>query len=250
MNDQLPRPGLPLADSIDVWRINLNAASDLPFETLLTDEERLRAEKFLEQRHASRFRAGRAVLRLGLARYLCLRPDEVKLENGLHGKPRLAGGGQLQFNVTHSGALALMAFTRMGDVGIDVEAIREDVEGLDIASTYFTANETATITAAMPAEQCYRFFQLWVRKEAILKASGRGISDELDSFDVSDPGKFVRLKEIDGKFKESVWVVHDLDSLDGYAAAIAAPAGEWRVNRWSLDDKRAMQHLFTSVGSG
>jgi 4'-phosphopantetheinyl transferase len=251
MSDELPQPALPPANVIDVWRIDLDAASELPLDVFLTDEERLRADRFVQRRHASRFRAARAILKLGLARYLGIRPNEVVLESGLNGKPRLALDGRLlHFNVTHTGGLALMAFTGVGEVGIDVETIRDGVEGLEIASAYFTANEAATIAAAASMEQARLFLQLWVRKEAVLKAAGRGIPSGLDSFEVGEPGKVVCLKEVPGKFDQSAWVVRDLEGIEGFVAAIAAPVGTSQIQWWNLCDERAIERLFTSGASG
>ncbi|MFC5861905.1 4'-phosphopantetheinyl transferase family protein [Acidicapsa dinghuensis] len=247
MSDELPCPGLPPANTIDVWRIDLDAGNELPFETLLTHEEQLRAGRFLTERLASRFQVGRAMLRLGLAHYLRVHPKDVVLQSGVHGKPQLAGIARLHFNVSHTGSLALIAFTALRDVGIDVEAIRDNVEGMEIASAYFTPLETAVIASALPEEQSLRFLQLWVRKEAVLKASGRGISDGLDLFEVIEPGRTVHLGEIAGKFGPSSWVVQDLDAPEGFVAAIAAAPGDWRTCDWAFTNERSIERLYDSV---
>jgi 4'-phosphopantetheinyl transferase len=88
------------------------------------------------------------MLRLGLAGYLKTTPQKIVLVTNPHGKPCIAEGPALHFNVSHSGGLGAIAFTTIGEVGIDVEAIQRDVEALEIATANFTRNEAAMVAAA------------------------------------------------------------------------------------------------------
>jgi 4'-phosphopantetheinyl transferase len=127
------------------------------------------------------------------------------------GKPVLADGA-LAFNVTHSGTLALVAISRQGPLGVDVEQhdARRDVVGL--ARRFFTAGE-----AALVASEPMQFWRLWCRKEAWLKARGLGLSGPLSEVDVRGnlPG----------------WFIADLEVASGYAAAVAreGTSGEVRL---------------------
>jgi len=171
------------------------------------------------------------MLRLGLARYLEKAPEKIALTANSYGKPSVAERSALNFNVSHSGGLGAIAFTTAGEVGIDVEAIRCDVGAVEIASAHFTRTEAAIITAAAtPQEQANAFLLLWTRKEAVLKASGCGLLGGLDGVDVSQgPLDQVKLCSATGDRTESFWRVQDLDRIDGFAGAVAAPSGNWSV---------------------
>jgi 4'-phosphopantetheinyl transferase len=236
MNQTLPPLGLPPKTVIDVWRVELDQPPEIAatLDEILSAEERERANRFVFARDAARFRLGRAMLRLGLAWYLEQPPREIRLTTGWRGKPRLADPSELHFNVSHCGGLALIAFTTVGEVGVDVEALGRDVEAVDIATSNFTRNEAALIASAPnPEEQVLLFLRFWTRKEAVLKADGCGIFDGLDSVDVSQPAaNLVRLRE--GDNIESGWLVRDLNMVDGFAGSIAAPPGDWSIRKWNI----------------
>jgi 4'-phosphopantetheinyl transferase len=230
MNDVSP---LPPETIIEIWQIDLDRPlnPDANLDTILSMEERNRAERYIFARDALRFKHCRAMLRLGLAWYLQKTPQKILLATNCHGKPHLAEDASLHFNVTHSGGLGLIAFTTLGEVGIDVEAIQRDVEALDIASENFTSNEAAMIAEARtPQDQTSIFLHLWTRKEAVLKAAGCGIPRGLDTVDVSQqPVNIVRFSSAPGGITESCWRVQDLESIDGFTGAIAAPVGDWSI---------------------
>lgn len=178
------------------------------------------------------------MLRLGLSWYLGNDPREVALTTGVRGKPRLAEASPLHFNVTHSDGLALIAFTTIGEIGVDVEAVDRRVESLDIANSNFTRKEAAIIASAgSPDEQAKIFLRFWTRKEAVLKAAGGGLLYGLDSVDVSgEPPGVVDL----AVGARSRWLVRDLAGVDGYAAAIAVSPGDWKVREWQFGCGEAM----------
>jgi 4'-phosphopantetheinyl transferase len=218
---------------IDIWMIDLDRplSPGANLDDILSIEERKRADRYLFSRDALRFRLCRAMLRLGLAGYLEMAPEKIVLTTNGRGKPRVAGSGALNFNVSHSGGLGLIAYTTAGEVGVDVEAIRGDIETLEIASAHFTKEEAAMVeAAATPAEQAAAFLRLWTRKEAVLKAAGYGLLGGLDRADVSQgPSCLARLRGATEDSAESCWRVEDLELTDGFAGAVAAPAGNWSV---------------------
>ena len=242
-----PHSLLPPEKTVDVWLVDLDMKLDreVRFDRLLSVEERDRASRFIFAKDTARYVLCRAVLRLGLGWYLGVLPEEVALTTGYRGKPRLSKDSSLHFNVTHSEDLALIAFTTIGEVGIDAEALCRDVEALEIASAHFTQEEAQRIAAAgSPYEQAGRFLRYWTRKEAVLKAAGCGIGDGLDAFDVSkENANLVRLKDSLHESPERLWMVRDLDGIEGFAAAIAAPALEWSVRQWFLRDQEALLAL-------
>jgi len=236
MTEGFPLQKMPSAATIEVWTIDLdrplNPTANL--DDILSIEEQSRAERYLSSKDASRFRLCRAMLRLGLAGYLDKAPQQIALTTNRHGKPYIAECSPLHFNVSHSGGLGAIAFTTAGEVGIDVEAIKRDVEALEIATANFTRNEAELVAAAgSPQEQAGIFLRLWTRKEAVLKAAGCGLLGGLDRFDVSrGPLDRVMLCGAPGGgAAESSWRIQDLEPIDGFAGAVAAAAGSWSVTQ-------------------
>ena len=219
MNEGFPLRKMPTATSIEVWMIDLdrplNPATNL--DDFLSVEEQNRADRYLFPRDASRFKLCRAMLRLGLAWYLESAPRKIALNANHYGKPCLATRSALHFNVSHSGGLGVIAFTTAGEVGIDVEAIRCNVDAVEIASAHFTRREAAMIAEAPTAQaQASAFLRLWTRKESVLKAAGCGLLGGLDAVDVSqEPLNPVRLRGATDASGESCWRVQDLEPIDG-----------------------------------
>jgi 4'-phosphopantetheinyl transferase len=185
----------------------------------LDEQERSRAARLAFEADRQRFVAAHAILRHILSRYLCCAPEEVRYSYGPQGKPALACGGGLEFNMSHSGDLALYAVAGGLPVGVDVERVRPDVARELTAARFFTPAETDAILSLPESERARAFFTVWTRKEACLKATGRGLSAPLNAFSVwPEP--------------EPPWQVVDLDAGTGYAAAVAAQRAGWTVSRW------------------
>jgi 4'-phosphopantetheinyl transferase len=144
---------------------------------LLSDDERAQVAKFRFEADRRRYAVGRGMLRLWLSRYLNRAPQELKFRYGPNGKPLVEDGGDLHFNLSHSGGLAAYAATRAGEVGIDLERLHELVGWEHISVLCFAPEERALISAQAPAEQLAQFFRLWTRHEAWLKAWGAGLGD-------------------------------------------------------------------------
>ena len=104
------------------------------------------------------------------------------------------GDGTLRFNLAHSHELALYAFTRGREIGVDIEYLRALPDADQIADRFFSARENATLQALPASQRRQAFFNCWTRKEAYIKAIGKGLSQPLDQFEVSlAPGDPARL---------------------------------------------------------
>ncbi|HWI09093.1 MAG TPA: 4'-phosphopantetheinyl transferase superfamily protein [Solirubrobacteraceae bacterium] len=213
------------------------SASD---EALLDDSERARAERFVRLEDHDRFVLAHAALRLLLARCLGVEPATVRYAQRAHGKPGLGADlARLEFNMSHSGRLGLLAVARDRPVGVDVEAVRGMADALSIADTQFSALEREALRALAPSERRPAFFRCWTRKEAVIKADGEGLGRPLSSFDVDlAPGSTAALTSFDGRPAELAgWSLRDLAAPPGYVAAGAAavdPGGapaRWRQLR-------------------
>lgn len=122
---------------------------------------------------------------------LGLAPDRLEFTSGADGKPALAGAAAssgLQFNLSHSGGLGLVGWSWGRDIGVDVEVWRSLRDEAALVRRYFSHNEVAAWEALPAAARHEAFYNLWTRKEAYVKALGRGLGLALDSFDVSHEG--------------------------------------------------------------
>ena len=125
---------------------------------------------------AARWAASRWALRRLLSRYLGEDPAAIALASGEHGKPVLAEAPErLSFNLSHSGALALVALTTGREVGVDLEAIDPDRDLTALAERSLDPAAAAAVRAAPPARRPRVFYEAWVRHEALAKCLGTGI---------------------------------------------------------------------------
>jgi 4'-phosphopantetheinyl transferase len=170
-------------DAIHVWAVplDLSWASATELNHLLSPEERARADGFVVDKPRLAFVAGRAALRSLLGCYLDMPPERAPIVLEPNGKPRLVGG-DLRFNVAHSGDLAIVAVTRGCEIGVDVEHARSVDHAEEIAVRDFHPAEQTALRAASAAELPAVFMRLWTRKEAVLKAVGAGLGYPLARF--------------------------------------------------------------------
>lgn len=151
---------------------------------LLSEAEHARAGAFRREEDARTFCRTRVFLRRVLSRYLEVPPRELRIGQSKAGKPCLLDGANLKFNLSHCPTTALLALTVDDDVGADVEDV-QPVPGLArIAQEMLTAEEAGMILVAEEQECLVRFLRAWTRKEAILKALGKGLGLPSGSFSV------------------------------------------------------------------
>lgn len=224
---------------VHVWHASLERPAWIVegMRELLAGEERRRADRFRFERDRARYIVGRALLRGLLARYLGAAPEELMFEYGEYNKPALCDGPW--FNLSHSGATALYAFSDTGEIGIDVELDDRDFAGRRVAERFFSPAEVSVLRS-LPAEaQPRAFLACWTRKEAFIKARGDGLSLPLDSFDVTlTPGVPAALLRTAWCNEEAEqWYMEDLsDHQAGYIAAVALRGERCRVVERQLVD--------------
>ena len=189
---------LPRLNEVHVWDADLRA---WPPRACLSREERERAGRLRFPADRTRFAAARTVLRSLAGAYLGIDPRDVAFAKGPHGKPMLADRGtSLRFSVAHAGDIALFAFARAREVGVDLEPLA-DLPELDLLLARFCApDERAAFARLDPGPRLAAFYRTWTRIEARGKARGTGLlqykqpSDEaiesprLLMLDLSRPG--------------------------------------------------------------
>ncbi|MGE5095046.1 MAG: 4'-phosphopantetheinyl transferase family protein [Betaproteobacteria bacterium] len=225
-------------DEVHVWRSRTGEhAARLPaLRLLLSRDESERAARFRARRDGDEYTITRALLRLLIGGYEGIPARAVRLDYTGEGKPVLAardGASPLQFNVSHSGGLALFAFARARRVGVDVEALNRRVDHDDIAQRFFTPAESSALCALPPVRRSSAFFDCWVRKEAALKAWGTGFSLALDRFEVLNAGARMRALECPNELPDLPrrWTIRSLRPGAGYRAALVVEGGGCAVRR-------------------
>lgn len=252
MNQRLSVPHLEenglTSAVIHLWYVFLDEAYHL--DKLLSRDEKERAGKYHFERDRRHFIACRGILRAILARYLDVAPAEVEFGYIENGKPALVpspGQANVCFNLSHSNGLAVYAFTIGRRVGVDIESTTDKGATQMVVESFFSAGEKEVFRALSGWQKKEAFFRCWTRKEAFLKATGRGLSSPLASFDVSlGPGEPARLLRIGGdSCAADAWSIQDLEVPAGFAAALAVEGQYTRIRyrHWAGEiDQQILTH--------
>ncbi len=231
---------IPLpVDEVHAWTASRDGAEPVveAMRGLLDDDERARADRFLSPVDRRRFAVGRGLLRTILGRYLGRPPEGLRFVANAHGKPSLdpASGVDptLRFNLAHSGSLILIGLARGRDLGVDIERVRPDFGGEALAGRFFAPGEVATLRG-LPAEaRTLAFFHGWTRKEAYIKAKGKGLAIPLDEFEVAiDPSRPAALLSTrPDPLDAARWSLVELATEPGYVAAACVEGHGWELRR-------------------
>lgn len=217
-----------------VWCLRLSAGSSTVerFRLVLNDEERNRADRFRFPQHRDQFVLARGALRHLLGGLLSTAPGDVELQYAPKGKPQCKTDPTLRFNLSHSGEMAMYAFARNREVGIDVEQHREMRDLEAVAKRFFASGEVEDLMSLPSAGRLEAFFRCWTRKEAFIKAIGDGLSLPLHSFRVSVlPEQPVLILDAPPA-QHQLWQLADVTPCGGYSAALVTEQGPLAINQF------------------
>jgi len=227
----------PAAGQLLVLRVRVAAFEALAATApqLLPPEELLRAGRYLHTADRLRFMVARMALRGVLSRWLGIPSAAIRLGVGPHKKPFLADDPTLQFSLAHTREWVLLALAA-NSLGVDVEYVDPAFPFADILSASFSAAEQAVIVQTPEARQ--QFYQLWTRKEALVKATGQGLDDTLPTLPV-----------LDGSHPSptaQAWHIASFAVADDHLAALAYPgAGRGNIAFYDLTP----EYLLATAGS-
>lgn len=208
---------------VDVWWIDLDRIED-DSPSLLTHDERLRAERFRSPRDRGHWISARVALRQILTGYTGTKPAQLQLTHGTHGKPALAGESSLRFNLAHAGERAIVAISWDREVGVDLEAIDPCLDVMPLLAVSCCEVEAARIAALAPDARAEGFLIGWTLKESYLKGIGTGLSRDPRTVDVTLlPDDRAIVTERLAETEEPQWSVRLLRPGPGWVAAVAAP---------------------------
>jgi 4'-phosphopantetheinyl transferase len=226
-------------DEVHVWqtRLDLSRNHIEGLREILSVDEQQRADRFHVDRDRKHHIIARGLLRLIIARLSNTSPELLKITGARHGKPYLLHADQprIEFNISHSEELIYVAIANSRAVGIDVERVRGDFPLEEIASDTLSKIEFKDFTSLDPTSRRDGFFTYWTRKEALLKASGKGLSASSSPCSRSLFGHLPTPVDIAGFEGHPVtgWTLLDLETDVGYKAALAFEGGDCHVRRWN-----------------
>lgn len=225
------------AGDVHVWQLEIPLAV-VPWESVLSPEERQRAVQFRSADAYRQFVAGRYALRHVLARYTGMVANRVPLAHDARGRPLLDGDTTIDFNLSHSHDRLLIVLGNRVQVGVDIEWPRS-LDGMDgVVDRYFSAAERAVYRQLAGTTRERWFYRIWTRKEAVLKAMGTGLSDlqrDLDVASVEGLGLamhrwFARRHRPPGAFQ-----LLDLPQTDSYLAALMVIGKTRALGTYAVD---------------
>lgn len=232
-----PQREIPgLADNeVHLWLSMLSEDAD----DHLSADEISRASQYRNKIDRQRYRKSRSVLRIILSGYISVEPSKIRLEIGQHGKPGLSRkihSPSIEFNISHSNKLMLFAFARSRRVGVDIEHVRPFPELAHLVNRYFTERESSAIRSISKQQRTSSFFSGWTRKEALLKAIGKGLQIPLNTFEVSlDPSEEEPRLSLPQNFKEEAqWRLISFSPEEDYIAALAVEGRDWKIKSYKF----------------
>jgi 4'-phosphopantetheinyl transferase len=215
----------PADIDVVVTRVAIDDDTVRACAAVLAASERRRAERFTHDRDRRRFIVRRAGLRRLLAERLDVPAESLRFSQAARGKPELSfpfDSAGLRFSLTHCEDLAVYALSTHADVGIDAEAIRDLPEADDIAALSFSPREYATYRRLPARDKPLGFLNCWTRKEAFVKATGGGLGERLDFFDVSlapsEPARILRVNDRAGD--DCGWTLASFSPAPRFVAAL------------------------------
>jgi 4'-phosphopantetheinyl transferase len=221
---------------VHVWLVNQDEwAGELAvLSTLLTEDELGRSSRFRFTRDREAFMMRRALLRLVCGLYLDVRPERLQLVAGRYGKPGVAGKASepaLDFNASQSRDVALIALSRSGPVGVDLEAVSAPVDLGELGTEVLTPRERMLLSTLPSAEQREFFFRMWVCKEAYLKGLGTGFTIPPNQVEVfRDAHSRSRIKNMGGDHRPGTdWFSVDLPVALPFVGTVALQLREVEI---------------------
>ncbi len=204
---------------VHLWGIHRNFYNEQKnySEYFLNEDEKNRAQRFRFSKDHDLFVLGRYITKILLAYYTERTPESVKIIPGSFGKP--ACELDLFFNISHSGDQLLLGFSN-SEIGVDIERNDPAVNIERIGERHFSEIELEKIMDCTKEERADEFFEIWTKKESLIKGIGNGLSIPLQDFNVTHPNGKV-LWESPSEKNYGDWYVQNIETKQGFKSAFA-----------------------------
>jgi 4'-phosphopantetheinyl transferase len=207
---------------------------------MLNESERIQQKRFHFEKHRHQYLITRALVRSVLSHYDdSLKPKQWEFSKNNYGKPSISNTAlknPIQFNLSHTDQLIVMAVTQSKEIGVDVEYLPRLGKPLEIANSFFSPSEVTQLLALPEEQQRNRFFDLWTLKEAYIKACGMGLSIPLDhfSFSFSQQGK-IQIEFIPERNDQpELWQFWQIKPSDTHKVSMALKTDKMNSSGYSL----------------
>ncbi|WP_316812013.1 4'-phosphopantetheinyl transferase family protein [Pedobacter heparinus] len=170
---------------VNIFKLSVDMVHDQIasiYTKVLSENELMKADRFLHIEDKKRFIVSKYMLRKLLSKFISIPPGSIQFELSHYKKPFITTG--IEFNTTYSKNIVLIAIHKK-PVGIDVEFVNKDFNYKNLILTVFNKQEQLLIDSGL--NSLINFYLLWTRKEAVLKATGEGLNDELNQIDILQP---------------------------------------------------------------
>ncbi|MDR3696120.1 4'-phosphopantetheinyl transferase superfamily protein [Mucilaginibacter sp.] len=213
----------------DIWRINIRSNSSLiqSLSTLQTRDELVKAGRFLHRHDSDRFIISRGAIKLIMGRYLNCKPALIEIKTGENKKPYIKDS-PLFYNLSHSGDWIILAVSDSA-IGIDTEMVSSTFGFSDVINEYFSPEESRFINEEKSTE---RFFMLWTRKEALAKATGKGLDDDLKFIPSLDGQHYLKGNILSSS---NNWTINSFLLDNNYFASAATSDKTGDLGFWETD---------------
>jgi 4'-phosphopantetheinyl transferase len=203
----------------------------------LAPDESARASRYRSSQDRDRFVAARGLLRQILGAHLHTSPGSVRLAYSARGKPHLDYPSDLRFSLSHAGSHLVVAVAWSRQLGVDVEPEPSENLVSELADVVLSPPERDALDRTVQTERPAWFGRMWTRKEAFVKADGRGMEIPLEQIDVmTDPGTVLLFDPGSGWRQAAGWSLRTIPAPMGHAACVAAEGSGWPVEhlQWRL----------------
>jgi len=209
---------------VEIWhgKVTADGLHYQAYWRVLDEAEQTQARKFKNASLHKRYVEVHGRLRNVLAQTLNESPEKIRIKKAEHGKPYLADYPELAFNLSHSAGRLMIAVGWLCQLGIDIEICKQRINLSGLVDKCFAEEEAAYWANLPEAQKNLEFYRFWTRKEAFVKATGRGIGLGLNHCVINPekPTEFLRIPDQCGQ--ASAWHVLDIDLGEGIYSALVA----------------------------
>jgi 4'-phosphopantetheinyl transferase len=215
---------------IHIWSTTIDERYGMLLaQSFLSVNEKKNAARFAYDIDTYLFSIRHNLLRLILGNYLNCDPAKIKFNSNHYQKPHIAHPNTfIQFNISVSSNRFVAAFCQQHTIGVDIELIRQIDEMPQLINDYFTKEEREWVTSHPEKMRTSAFFQIWSRKEALVKAIGKGLNIELNKIDILAEETIVN--------GDSFWHLNTLNLFDDCIGAVAINNSNIKLSFYNTSD--------------
>ena len=209
---------------------------------ILSDDEKKRSNQILLQNDRDLFITSRVFLRKLIGFFLRIEAHAIQFKYNKNGKPYINDSCDLKFSITHSEDMILFGFILKSEIGIDIEYLKRTIAIEKVSSFLFSKNELLEFENTEEKFKQEKFIDHWTRKEAILKAKGKGLSIAMNEFEIpfQKEGAFGTCSNAWIENGKHEWFLKSFDIPYNYRASVAVSG---QVNSIELINMNEIRHI-------